>query len=65
MRSNFSLHVLVLSSQPFKAQQLHHVPRLTFRNSTLCPQSAFMCFEWISEQTATFAVRSINRVLVA
>ena len=29
---------------------------LTFRNYTLCLQKAFMCFVWISEQAATFAV---------
>ena len=29
---------------------------LTFNNSTFCPHTVFMCFVWISEQTANFAV---------
>ena len=30
---------------------------LTFNNSTFCPHSAFMCFVWISEQTAIISLR--------
>ena len=33
---------------------------LTFSNSTFCPHSVFMCFVWISEQTATISLYSIN-----
>ena len=33
---------------------------LTFSNSTFCPHSAFMCFMWISEQTAIISLYSIN-----
>jgi hypothetical protein len=33
---------------------------LTFSNSTFCPHSAFMCFVWISEQTAIISLYSIN-----
>ena len=33
---------------------------LTFTNSTLCTHSVFMCFVWISEQTAIISVYSIN-----
>ena len=33
---------------------------LTFNNSTFCPHSAFMCFVWISEQTAIISLYSIN-----
>jgi hypothetical protein len=29
---------------------------LTFTNSTFCPHSAFMCFVWISEQTAIISI---------
>jgi hypothetical protein len=29
-------------------------PCVTFRESTFCPQSVFMCFVWISEQRAVF-----------
>ena len=33
---------------------------LTFNNSTLCPHSVFMCFVWISEQTAIISLYNIN-----
>jgi hypothetical protein len=33
---------------------------LTFSNSTFCPQSVFMCFVWIWEQTAIISLYSIN-----
>jgi hypothetical protein len=31
---------------------LYLPPGLTFTNSTFCPHSVFVCFVWISEQTA-------------
>jgi hypothetical protein len=37
---------------------------LTFNNSTFCPHSVFMCFVWISEQTATFALYNIKRLFL-
>ena len=33
---------------------------LTFGNSTFCPHNVFMCFVWISEQTAIISLYSIN-----
>jgi len=33
---------------------------LTFHNSTFCPHSVFMCFVWISEQTAIISLYNIN-----
>ena len=33
---------------------------LTFTNSTFCPQSAFLCFVWIWEQTAIISLYGIN-----
>jgi hypothetical protein len=33
---------------------------LTFSNSTFCPHSVFMCFVWVSEQTAIISLYSIN-----
>jgi len=33
---------------------------LTFNNSTFCPHSVFMCFVWISEQTAVISLYNIN-----
>ena len=45
----------------FKAHWLLYVPpRLTLKNSTFCPHSVFMCFVWISEQTAIISLYSIN-----
>jgi hypothetical protein len=44
-----------------KAHWLLCVPLgLTLRNSTFCPHSVFMCFVWISEQTAIIYLYSIN-----
>jgi len=33
---------------------------LTFNNSTFCPHSVFMCFVWISEQTAIFPYTALT-----
>ena len=33
---------------------------LTFTNSTFCPHNVFMCFMWISEQTAIISLCNIN-----
>jgi len=33
---------------------------LTFSNSTFCPHTVFMCFVWISKQTAIISLYSIN-----
>ena len=33
---------------------------LTFNNSTFCPHTEFMCFVWISEQTAIISLYNIN-----
>jgi len=33
---------------------------LTVNNSTFCPHSVFMCFVWISEQTAIISLYSIS-----
>jgi hypothetical protein len=39
---------------------LYVPPGLTYNNSTFCPHSVFMCFVWISEQTAIIFLYSIN-----
>jgi hypothetical protein len=45
----------------FTAQWLLYVlAGLTFTNSTFCPHSVFMCFVWISEQTAIISLYSIK-----
>jgi hypothetical protein len=49
-----------------KAQWLLYVPPgvgATFTNSTFCPHSVFMCFVWISEQTAIISLYSINSLV--
>ena len=33
---------------------------LTFNNSSFCPHTVFMCFVWISEQTAIISLYNIN-----
>jgi hypothetical protein len=43
----------IIQQLTYNAQRLLYVPPgLTFTNSTFCPHSVFMCFVWISEQTA-------------
>ena len=37
-----------------------YLPGLTINNSTFCPNSVFMCFVWIWEQTAIISLYSIN-----
>jgi len=39
---------------------LYVPPSLTFKNSTFCPHSVFMCFVWISQQTAIISLYNIN-----
>jgi hypothetical protein len=39
---------------------LYVPPGLTYSNATLCPHSVFMCFVWVSEQTAIISLYSIN-----
>ena len=44
-----------------RSEAKHYVPPdLTFTNSTFCPHTLFMCFVWISEQTAIISLYSIN-----
>jgi hypothetical protein len=55
------VYCAVRTGSPFKAQWLMYLlPGLTFTNSTFCPHSVFMCFVWISEQTAIISLYSIN-----
>ena len=46
---------------PFTACCLHYIPPgWTFRKSTFCPHTVFVCFVWIWEQTAIISLYSIN-----
>ena len=38
----------------------YKTPCLALKNSTFCPHSVFVCFVWISEQTAIISLYSIN-----
>jgi hypothetical protein len=55
------LHKTFAPFSPFKAQWLlYAAPGLKYKNSTFCTHSVFMCFVWISEQTAIISLYSIN-----
>jgi len=41
-------------------RSLYVPPGLTLTKSTFCPHTVFMCFVWISEQTAIISLYSIN-----
>ena len=61
-----SLSKVYVSSLPAKCITLHSpvvticTASLTFINFTFCPHSVFMCFVWISEQTAIISLHSVN-----
>jgi hypothetical protein len=60
-QKQYKAHAKFTVLKPFKAQWLLYIPSgLTFTNSTFCPHSVFMCFVWISEQTAIISLYSIN-----
>jgi hypothetical protein len=44
----------------FLLRLLYVPPGLTFTNSTFCPHSVFMCFVWISEQTAVISCTALT-----
>jgi len=53
--------IFIHNSDPFKAQwSLYVPPGLTLKNSTFCPHTVFVCFVWISEQTAIISLYNIN-----
>jgi hypothetical protein len=39
---------------------LYQPPGLTFNNSTQCPHTAFICFAWISKQTAIISIQRLK-----
>jgi hypothetical protein len=48
-------------SYVLESQWSLYVPRdLTYKNCTFCQHNVFMCFVWISEQTAIILLNSIN-----
>jgi hypothetical protein len=49
---------------PCKAQSLLYLPSsLAFENSSICTHNVFMCFIWISEQTAIIFEHSMNSLV--
>ena len=47
--------------RPQTARPLRPIPPgLTFTDSTFCPHIVFLCFVWISEQTAIVSLYNIN-----
>ena len=54
------IHKLNLYSCMYRTVVTICTASLTFNNSTFCPHSVFMCFVWISEQTAIISLYSIN-----
>ena len=55
-----TLNCLSASLQTDFPYNVHVLCTLTFNNSTFCLHSVFMCFVWISEQTAIISLYSIN-----
>jgi hypothetical protein len=61
-----SIHIHMITrltengNSTFKRLLFYVPPALTFRNSVFCPHNEFMCFAWISEQTAIISQCSIN-----
>ena len=55
-----SAHIQLCVSCPSSPVVTICTASLTFSNSTFSPHSVFMCFVWISEQTAIISLYSIN-----
>jgi hypothetical protein len=54
------MHIAIYDIKTIIAVIIFLQPSLTFKISTFCPHSVFMCFVWISEQTAIISLYSIN-----
>jgi len=59
-RSSLFHNFLTMSRLWISAVQSPCTAILTLKYSTFCPHSVFMCFVWISEQTALISLYSIN-----
>jgi hypothetical protein len=60
IRVNLCLRKLIVYKMTVAQWLLNVPPGLTLRNPTFCPHSVFMCFMWISEQTAIISLYRIN-----
>jgi hypothetical protein len=57
---SLSLYIYIYI-QPAKTQWSLSIPSgLTFNNFTFCPHRLYLCFVWISEQTAIISLYSVN-----
>ena len=55
------VHIQIAGNFTTKAHWVFHVPPgTTSNNSTFCRHTVFVCFVWISEQTAIVSLYSIN-----
>jgi hypothetical protein len=50
----------LLNINPLRPELVYTPTGLTLNNSMFCPHTVFMCFVWISEQTAIILLYSIN-----
>ena len=56
--------LILYSTQPMKSKWLICVPPgLTLKNATFCPQNAFTCFIFISEEIAISSIYCIERLV--
>jgi len=58
--AQWSLYILHSGHYMYRTVVIICTNSLTFSNSMFSPHSVFMCFEWISEQTAIISLYSIN-----
>jgi len=58
--ARYGLYVYVMHIKPSKPSGHYMYHQFNINNSTFCPYSVFMCFVWISEQTAIISPQSIN-----
>jgi hypothetical protein len=57
--TNMGSFVWLATGTPYRSVVTIYTTSLTYNNSTFC---VFMCFVWISEQTAIISLYSINRL---
>jgi hypothetical protein len=58
--AQWSLHILHSGHYMYRPVVTICTTSLTFNNSMFCPHTVFMCFVWISEQTAIISLYDIN-----
>jgi hypothetical protein len=58
--AHWSLYVPHGGHYMYRTVVIIRTTSLIFNNSTFCPHTVFMCFVWISEQTAIISLYNIN-----